>query len=158
MLLTDDDRPTLLALTRGNAEKNAALLLSNTVVDVQPLVWGSTAPPSGSRDWIIGSDLAYVAEGTARLCQTIQLLLLRGSEGDVPPRVILAHQDRPVERGGVDGSLAELESIAAEHGLTMTKLRVDRDPSHGYPPTPVAILELKTLMHRAGDADVNGAP
>ena len=142
VLLTDVDEPALLALARSNVEKNAALLPADTSVDVQGLVWGSVAP-EGPWDWIIGSDITYVARGMERLCQTVRQVLERAAElGCTPPRVILAHQDRPEVRGGADGSLSELTVIAAEHELEVQQLFVDRDPNHGYPPVPIALLEI----------------
>ena len=135
VLLTDDDVPTLLALARRNADENAALSLDCTI-DVQPFVWGST-PPDGPWDWVIGSDLTYVIRSCDWLCQAIQQLLSRSAEQGRSPRVILAHQDRPTV-----GSLEELTAIATTHGLSVNQLLVDRNPSDGYPPASVAILEL----------------
>ena len=140
VLLTDDDRPALLALARSNVEANARQY-PHARVDVEALEWGVTPSPPGPWDFVIGSDLAYAARGTTRLCETIKELL----SDRCPPRgVILAHQDRPVERGGKDGSLDELSTIAAEQGLTVAKLLVDSEPSVdlGYP-TEMAILRVQ---------------
>ena len=51
--------------------------------------------------------------------------------------MILAHQERLPE-----GTLEEFVAIAAEGGLCTSTLHVDRSLGDGYPPVPVAILEL----------------
>ena len=142
VLLTDDDRPALLDLARGNARLNAPLF-PGCSVEVQPLVWGSTAPPAGPWDLVVGSDLTYVARGSEQLCQTIRELLRLATESRSSTRVVLAHQDRPVARGGSDGCLEEIVAIAEASGLRVSTLLTDPEPSWdmGHP-VPIVVLEL----------------
>ena len=130
MLLTDGVE-ALLDLARTNADRNRALY-PEARVDVEAHCWGSSVPPAGQWDLVIGSDLTHLAHGSRLLCLTMRHLLERNA-----CRVILAHQDR-----AVDGSLAEFVGIATESGMDVTELLVDRDSRGTYPPVPVAILEL----------------
>lgn len=148
VLLTDDDKPALLELARGNIQINDHVLPGGVRIDVQALAWGAeAAPPDGPWDWVIGSDLTYSGRGTQLLCQTIHHLLSR-DVGQQPTRVILGHQDRPVERGGDDGALAEVEAIAEAHGLDVTVVHTDPEPSTdlGYP-VHMQILEITLRQH-----------
>ena len=151
VLLTDGVE-ALLDLARTNADRNRALY-PEARVDVEAHCWGSSAPPAGQWDLVIGSELTYAASNCKALCKTVLQILSQAAEK--PPRVVIAHHDRPVARGGMDGSLPELMAIATETGLTVTELYVDPQPSLdlGYPVSMV-VLELGLLVTEEACEDV----
>ena len=139
VMLTDDGRPSILAICRDNVNGNAELFPTSTV-EVDTLEWGSEAHQSRSSwDWVIGSDITYVQQGCQRLCQTIRSLLATTRHA---PRVVLAHQDRP------DFSQADAIAIASEVGLVAKELWSGHSPSidAGEPAVRVAILELVLML------------
>lgn len=144
VLLTDDgERPSLLELARSNARFNASLYAC-CEVHVSALSWGSTATALHGEhyDLIIGSDLTHLAKETELLCRTV-LQLIRREGGFRRPRVVLAHQ----VRSGFEGTLQQLNEIAAAAGLVANLLLTDQDPSDGYPPVPVAIVQLEMITN-----------
>ena len=155
--LTDENRPVLLQNLRSNVERNKHLFDDTTSVQVQVLDWGEDIDPAGPWDFVIGSELTYSARGTRLLCQTIRQILSVGQ--GTSPRVVLAHQDRPSEPGGMDGSIRELAALAEENGLLINELMVDPEPSFdlGY---AVAMVILEVTLAKtpvappaAADAD-----
>ena len=150
VLLTDDDRPALLSLARSNVSLNAGLYAEGADIQVQALVWGQRAAMDVDQfDVVLGSDLTHLNRGCWLLCETLTMLLTVADHrrpGKRPPRVILAHQDRQ----GKEGSRAQFLDIASQNGLVVTELLVDRDPSDGYPPVPVAILEVTVPQYQLG--------
>jgi predicted nicotinamide N-methyase len=150
VLLTDDDRPALLSLARSNVSLNAGLYAEGADIQVQALVWGQRAAMDVDQfDVVLGSDLTHLNRGCWLLCETLTMLLKVADHrrpGKRPPRVVLAHQDRQ----GEEGSRAQFLDIASQNGLVVTELWVDRDPSDGYPPVPVAILEVTVPQYQLG--------
>ena len=119
--LTDGGPKELLSLVEKNIERNRHAF-PDSVVTVAPLRWGCDAAPRDRHfDLVIGSDVAYHADGRDALCQTLHEILSRqGQGGRCACRAILAHEHRAKA-----GSLEAFTDAAALHGMSVRLLTVE---------------------------------
>ena len=115
-VLTDAD-DACLARARENANRNSELLRG--AVDVQPYRWGVAPPDGGPFSLILGADITYEARSHRALTKTLHTLV----SAEAPPRVLIAHQHRPVASAlrGV-GGLDHFRAAARRRGLEATEI------------------------------------
>ena len=116
VVLTDADA-SLCSLAAENARSNRDALPSDTSVSTRRFRWGESIDSLGGPfDLCVGSDVTYEPRAHGALLRTLSALLETATAA--PPRILLAHQHRPLTSAlKGEGCLEHLVEEARRRGL-----------------------------------------
>ena len=118
VVLTDTDA-SLCSLAAENWRSNRDALPDGTLVTTQRYRWGEPIDALGGPfDLCVGSDVTYEPRAHGALLRTLSTLL--EIDGAAPPRILLAHQHRPLTSAlKREGCLEHLIEEARRRGLVV---------------------------------------